>query len=189
MREREEWKPGNMLYPCPIAMISTRGKDNKSNIFTVAWTGTICTNPPMAYISVRPERYSYNAIKETGEFVINLVTDTLTFAADFCGVRSGRDYDKFSYLHLTERKVEGFNSPAIDESPVNIMCKVKDILPLGSHHMVVCDVVGVSIDKKYLDDNKKFHLELANLVCYSHGDYILMGKKIGKFGYSVEKKK
>ena len=189
MTKREEWKPGNMLYPCPVAMISTRGIDNKPNIFTVAWTGTICTNPPMAYISVRPERYSYNAIKETGEFVINLVTDTLTFAADFCGVRSGRDYDKFKYLHLTERDVEGFKAPAIDESPVNIMCKVKEILPLGSHHMVLADVVGVSIDKKYLDDKKKFHLEWANLVCYSHGDYMLTGKKIGKFGYSVEKKK
>ncbi len=189
MTEREEWKAGNMLYPCPIAMISTRGKDLKPNIFTVAWTGTICTNPAMAYISVRPERYSYEAIKTTGEFVINLVTKDLTFAADFCGVRSGRDYDKFKYLGLTARDVRMISAPAIDESPVNIMCKVKDIIPLGSHHMVIADVLGVSIDKKYMDDLGKFHLEWANLVCYSHGDYLLTGEKIGKFGYSVKKKK
>ena len=128
MNDREEWKAGNMLYPCPIAMISTRGLDKKANIFTVAWTGTICTNPAMAYISVRPERYSYKAICETREFVINLVTKDLTFAADFCGVRSGKDIDKFKHLNLTARDMTGISAPAIDESPVNIACKVKEII-------------------------------------------------------------
>ena len=189
MTDREDWKPGNMLYPCPVAMISTRGLDGKANIFTVAWTGTVCTNPPMAYISVRPERYSYKALIDTKEFVINLVTKDLTFAADFCGVRSGKDYDKFKLLKLTARDVDGMRAPAIDESPVNILCKVREVNKLGSHHLFIADVIGVSIDKKYMDDSSKFHLDWANLVCYSHGEYFSMGEPIGKFGYSVKKNK
>ena len=189
MKEREVWKAGNMLYPCPVAIVSVGGKGFKDNIFTVAWCGTICTNPAMLYISVRPERASYKTIVETKEFVINLVSKDLVYAADFSGVRSGRDIDKFDHLHLTKRDMDGVMCKAIDESPVCIACKVKDIIHLGSHDMFIADVLNVSIEKKYLDDVNKFHLDWANLVCYSHGQYLLTNEVIGTFGFSVKKNK
>ncbi len=186
--EREYWKSGNMIYPLPVVMISTKGSDGKNNIFTVAWTGTTCTNPACAYISVRPERYSYKALCETKEFVINIVTKDLTKACDYCGVKSGRDVDKFKECNLTPIDSKYVSAPSIKESPVNIECKVKDIIKLGSHHMFIAEVLGVCVDRKYMDDANKFHLEDANPVCYMHGEYFTMGEKIGKFGYSVKKK-
>lgn len=178
-----------MLYPVPPVMVSCKRGDEKPNIITVAWAGTICSSPAMVSISVRPERYSYDIIKESGEFVINLVTEKLTFATDYCGVKSGRDEDKFKAMNLTPLASQHVNAPGIEESPVNIECKVKDIIPLGSHHMFVAEVVGVTIDEKYMDETGKFNLNHSGLVSYSHGEYFELGKKIGKFGYSVKKKK
>lgn len=185
--EKQIWKPGNMLYPLPAVMVSVADKEGKANILTVAWTGTICTNPPMLSISVRPERYSYHSIVETGEFVVNLTTEELVFATDFCGVRSGKDVDKFSYLRLTKVNGDKVNAPLIKESPVNIECKVNRIEKLGSHHMFIADVAAVHADSVYMDENGKFDLSLAKPIVYSHGEYYSLGKKLGKFGYSVEK--
>ena len=150
---KQEWKPGNMIYPVPAVLVTVTDKAGKDNIITVSWTGTICTNPPMAYISVRPERYSYHMIRETGEFVINLTTQNLTFAADFCGVRSGRDVDKFDYLNLTRQKAAKILPPLIGESPVNIECRVTQCLELGSHHMFLAEVVAVHASEAYMDGN------------------------------------
>lgn len=186
---KQHWRPGNMLYPVPPVMVSCKRGDEKPNIITVAWAGTICSSPAMVSISVRPERYSYDIIKESGEFVINLVTEKLTFATDYCGVKSGRDEDKFKAMNLTPLTSQHVDAPGIEESPVNIECKVKDIIPLGSHHMFVAEVVGVTIDEKYMDETGKFNLNHSGLVSYSHGEYFELGKKIGKFGYSVKKKK
>lgn len=185
---KQSWKPGNMLYPLPVVMVSVADKQGKSNIITVAWTGTICSDPPMLSISVRPERYSYDILKETGEFVVNLVTKNLTSATDYCGVRSGRDVEKFEIMHLTPEKADKVNAPMIKESPVNLECKVKDVLHLGSHDMFIAEVVAVHVDDQYMDENGKFHLEKANPIVYSHGDYLTCGDKIGSFGYSVKKK-
>ena len=138
-----QWKPGNMVYPLPAVMVSCADKEGNSNIITVAWTGTVCTNPPMAYISVRPERHSYKMIRETGEFVINLTTEALAFATDYCGVRSGRDVDKFSEMKLTKEQGSVVAAPMIKESPVNIECKVREVQEFGSHHMFLADVVAV----------------------------------------------
>lgn len=187
--KKEFWKPGNMLYPLPAVMVSCQDKESKPNIITVAWTGTICTNPAMVYISVRPERYSYNIIKNSGEFVINLTTKELAKAVDFCGVRSGRDVDKFESLHLTAHPSEKVNAPYIEECPVNIECSVKEIKELGSHHMFLATVEGVHIDSKFLDDNGKFNLNKSELIVYSHGEYFDLGQKLGTFGYSVKKKR
>lgn len=184
MFEKEYWKPGNMLYPIPAVMVSC-GSMEKANIITIAWTGTICTNPPMVSISVRKERYSYNIIKENKEFVINLVTRDLIKQADFCGVKSGRDTDKFERTHLTPVKAKIVSAPLIGESPVNIECVVKDILPLGSHDMFISEVVSVAVDKKYIDNRGKFDLNKSGLTVFSHGEYYLLGKLLGKFGYSV----
>lgn len=184
---KELWKPGNMLYPLPVVMISVADSGGRTNIITVAWAGTICTNPPMVSISVRPERYSYPILKETGEFVINLTTRELAFATDFCGVKSGREVDKFRELGLTPLKAEQVKSPLIAESPVNIECKVREILPLGSHHMFLADVLAVHADEKYMDEKHKFHLEKAEPIVYSHGAYLVCGEQIGTFGYSVKK--
>ncbi len=184
---KEIWKPGNMVYPIPAVMVSCRDKAGHDNIITVAWTGTICTNPAMAYISVRPERHSYNMIKETGEFVINLTTKELTYATDYCGVRSGRDVDKFAELKLTKEQASQVNVPLIGESPVNIECKVVRIDELGSHHMFVAEVVAVHADKKYMDEKGKFDLSKAEPIVYSHGEYYSMGDKLGTFGYSIKK--
>lgn len=183
------FKPGNMVYPLPAVMVTCRGLDGEDNIITIAWTGTICTNPPMTYISVRPERHSYHMIKEKGEFVINLTTSDLVRATDYCGVRSGKDIDKFKEMHLTKEEAKVVDVPLIAESPVNIECRVKEIQELGSHHMFVAEVVNVNVDDQYMDENGTFHLSKANPLVYSHGRYYDMGKQIGSFGYSVRKKK
>lgn len=186
---KECWKPGNMLYPLPAVMVSCSEKGKRDNIITVAWTGTICTNPPMVYISVRPNRYSYDMIKNSGEFVINLTTKNLVKAVDYCGVCSGRDVDKFEKMHLTKEKAAHLSVPLIKECPVNIECKVAEIKELGSHHMFLADVVGVNVEKSLLDENGKFCINDANLVMYSHGEYFSLGELLGTFGYSVQKKK
>lgn len=186
---KEIWRPGNMLYPLPAMMVSCQKPGEKPNIITVAWTGTICSSPAMVSISVRPERYSYHIIKETGEFVINLTTEKLARATDYCGVRSGKDVDKFKEMHLTPGRCEGVNAPLIEESPVNIGCRVKQVLELGSHHMFIADVVSVEVDGAYMDQKGKFDLNRAGLMVYSHGEYFGLGKKLGTFGYSVKRKK
>lgn len=185
---KQSWKPGNMLYPVPAVMVSCQRENEKPNIITVAWAGTICTNPAMLSISVRPERYSYNIIKETKEFVVNLVTSDLVYATDYCGVKSGRDVDKFKEMNLHKSISKVVKAPGIEESPVNIECCVKEIKELGSHHMFISEVVSVNIDDKYMDKTGKFNLNKAGLVSYSHGEYFELGKKLGKFGYSVAKK-
>lgn len=187
--EKQIWKPGNMLYPLPAVLVSTIDQDGRPNILTVAWTATVCTNPPMLSISVRPERYSYRALEETGEFTVNLTTEELVFATDFCGVRSGRDVDKFAHLGLTPGKASAIGAPLIGESPVNIECRVNRIEKLGSHHMFVADVVAVHAGTEYMDENGRFDLSLAKPIVYSHGEYYSLGKKLGKFGYSVQKKR
>lgn len=186
--EKEFWKAGNMLYPLPAVMVSCGRAGEKPNIITVAWTGTICTNPAMVYISVRPERYSYDIIKETGEFVINLSNKKLTKAVDYCGVRSGRDVDKFKEMKLTAVPGEKVAAPYIAEAPVSIECKVTQILELGSHHMFLAKVEGVHVDKKYMDEKGKFNLNQADMIVYSHGEYYDLNKQLGTFGYSIRKK-
>lgn len=184
---KQLWKPGNMLYPLPVVMVSLADRDGKPNIITIAWAGTICTNPPMVSISVRPERYSYPILKETGEFVINLTTKELAYATDYCGIKSGRDVEKFREMGLTPLQGEQVKAPLIGESPVNIECKVRQIMPLGSHDMFIADVVAVHADEKYMDENHKFHLEKAEPIVYSHGAYLVCGEQLGTFGYSVKK--
>ena len=187
---KQTWKPGNMLYPLPAVMVSTADKAGNSNILTIAWTGTVCTNPPMAYISVRPERYSYHMIRESGEFVINLTTKKLARAADYCGVRSGKDVDKWKECHLTRGTASTLKyAPAIEESPVQIECRVKSIQELGSHHMFLAEVTAVQVDESYMDAKGKFDLNRTGLIAYSHGEYLDLGKKLGTFGYSVRKKR
>ena len=185
---KSNWKPGNMLYPLPVVMVSCAGKNKRPNIITVAWAGTICSDPVMVSISVRKERYSHDIIKESGEFVINLVTEDLAFATDYCGVKSGRDTDKFSDMNLTPIDMEGVSAPAIKESPLSLACKVCEIKELGSHDMFIAEVIGVMVDDKYMDENGKFELNDSKLVAYSHGVYFGLGQRIGKFGYSVKKK-
>ena len=186
---KEMWKPGNMLYPLPAVMVSAGDKAGNQNIITVAWTGTVCTNPAMLYISVRPERYSYGMIRETGEFVVNLTTEKLAYAADWCGVKSGRDVDKWKEMQLTPVKAGKLEyAPLIEESPVNIECKVTEIKELGSHHMFLAEVQAVHVDKKYLSQSGKFELNRSGLIAYSHGTYLNLGEEIGTFGYSVKKK-
>lgn len=188
--EKQLWKPGNMIYPLPAVMVSAGDADGNTNIITVAWTGTICTNPAMAYISVRPERYSYEMIRSTGEFVINLTTKDLVYATDYCGVKSGRDVDKWKEVHLTRGKAEKLRyAPTIAESPVNIECKVTEIKELGSHHMFLATVEAVQVDEKYLTAGGKFELNQAELLAYSHGSYLETGRELGTFGYSIRKKK
>jgi flavin reductase (DIM6/NTAB) family NADH-FMN oxidoreductase RutF len=185
---RLKWKPGTMLYPLPAVMVSCGDWDN-ANIITVAWTGTICTDPAMLYISVRPERHSYNLIKEKGEFVVNLTTKDLAFATDFAGVRSGRDLDKFEKLNLTKERANEVSCPLIKESPVNLECQVVEIKELGSHHMIIAKVLCTDVDSKYMDETGKFCLEDCNLISYSHGQYYELGENLGKFGFSVKKNK
>lgn len=184
---KEYWKPGNMLYPVPAVMVSCGREGEKPNIITVAWAGTVCSDPPMVSISVRRERYSYGIIKDTGEFVINLVNKRLARATDYCGVRSGRDVDKFQETRLTPQSSRYVKAPGIEESPLNIECKVVEVKPLGSHDMFIAQVVGVTIDNQYMDDKGKFSLNASGLVSYSHGEYFGLGKKLGTFGYSVKK--
>ena len=182
------WKPGTFIYPIPAVMVSC-GDFEKSNIITVAWTGIINTNPAKVYISVRPERYSYKMIKENKEFVINLTTEKLSFATDWCGVRSGIKYDKFKEMNLTKEKATVVKCPMIKESPVSIECRVTNIEELGSHHMFIADVLAINAEEKYFDENGAFDISKCNLIAYANGGYYSLGKKIGKFGYSVEKKK
>lgn len=182
------FKPGNMLYPLPAVLVSCADKDGRSNLLTVAWAGTICTNPPMVSISVRPERYSYDLIKMTKQFVINLTTEELAYATDYCGVRSGRDVDKWKECHLTPIPADTVDCPLVEESPVNIECHVEEIKELGSHHMFIARVTAVHVDEKYMDEKNTFHLNDSKLLAYSHGTYYSLGKKLGTFGYSVRKK-
>lgn len=185
---KQHWKPGNMLNPVPAVMVSVTDKEGKSNIITVAWAGTVCTNPPMVSISVRPSRYSYQILEETGEFVINLTNESLVQACDYCGVVSGRDVDKFAKTGLTPIPMEHVHAMGIDESPVNMECKITEKRELGSHTMFIAEVVGVTVDDQYMDETGKFHINESGLVMYSHGEYFALGKKLGKFGYSVKKK-
>lgn len=186
---KQTWRPGNMLYPVPAVMVSCGREGEKPNIITVAWAGTICSDPVMLSISVRKDRYSHAIIRDTGEFVVNLVTRDITFATDYCGVKSGRDVDKFHEMKLTPVTVEGVSVPAIAESPLNIACKVKQVLELGSHDMFVAEVVSVTVDDQYMDEKGTFHLNQSGLVAYSHGGYFSLGEQIGSFGYSVRKMK
>ena len=187
---KQSWKPGTMIYPLPAVLISCGENEQEYNLFTVAWTGTVCTNPPMCYISVRPERHSYEIIKRTGEFVINLTTASLARATDWCGVRSGRDYDKFSEMGLTAEAAAVVKAPIVAESPVSIECRVKQIVPLGSHDMFIADVVNVLVDEEYINpETGKLELERADMIAYSHGEYFRLGKAIGHYGWSVRKKK
>ncbi len=187
---KQSWKPGTMVYPLPAALISCGTSEGKSNLLTVAWTGTICTNPPMLYISVRPERFSYDLIKETMEFTLNLTTADMARATDWCGVRSGRDYDKWKETGLTPQPGVKVSCPSVAESPLSIECRVKEILALGSHDMFIADVLNVMADERYLDpDTGAFDLAASGLIAYSHGGYYPLGDKIGGFGFSVKKKK
>ena len=185
---KELWKPGNMLYPVPAVMVSCKSGNETANIVTVAWAGTVCSDPAMVSISVRPDRYSHHIILESREFVINLVTEKLTRACDWCGVRSGRDYDKFKEMNLHEYYSDLMETPAIEESPVNIWCRVTKIEELGSHDMFIAKVAGVTVDDAYMDAKGRFALEKTGLITYSHGEYYGLGKKLGKFGYSVKKR-
>ena len=182
------WKPGTFLYPLPAVMVSC-GTMEKSNIITVAWTGIINTNPPMVYISLRPSRYSYELIKKQGEFVINLTNKELAKATDWCGVRSGSKFDKFKEMRLHKEKANFVKCPMIKESPVSVECKVKEIKELGSHHMFIAEILAINSDDKYINDKGAFDISKCNLIAYSNGHYYQMGKKIGKFGFSVKKKK
>lgn len=184
---KRQFKPGNMLYPVPAVLVTVADREGNSNIFTVAWAGTICTNPPMLSISVRPERHSYHMMKETGEFVVNLTTESMAWATDYCGVRSGRDVDKWKETGLTPEKANVVNVPVIKESPVNIECRVVKVEELGSHHMFIADVVAVDVDEAYMDEKDTFHLSMAKPLAYSHGRYYGMGEELGSFGYSVRK--
>ncbi len=187
---KERFKPGTMIYPVPAVLVSCGKTEKEYNLMTVAWTGTLCTNPPMCYISVRPERHSYGIIKKNGEFVINLTNEALAKATDWCGVKSGRDHNKFAEMGLTPKKTDVIDSVYVDEAPLSIECKVKDEIALGSHQMFIAEVVNVLADRQYMDAaTGSFHLEDAKLIAYSHGKYFKLGEIIGKFGWSVEKKK
>ena len=186
---KAEWRPGNMLYPLPVVMVSVADEEGHDNIITVAWAGTVCTNPPMVSISVRPERYSYKMLTDTREFVINLTTEKLAFATDYCVVKSGRDVDKFKELRLTREKASHVGVPMIGESPVSIECRVREIQEYGSHSVFTADVLAVHVDTAYMDEKGKFDLASANPIVYSHGEYYGLGKKLGTFGYSIKKKR
>ena len=187
---KQTWRGGNMLYPLPAVMVSCANAAGEKDIVTVAWAGTVCTNPPMLSISLRPERHSYHIIRESGEFVVNLVTSRLQRACDWCGVRSGRDYDKWAECRLTADPAAQLELvPAIAESPVNIECRVRDVLELGSHHLFLADVVAVQVEEGLLDARGKLDLARANLTAYSHGEYFELGRRLGSFGYSVRKRK
>ena len=185
---KQMWKAGTMLNPVPAVMVSCKSNEGVENIITIAWTGIICSDPAMIYISVRPERFSYDIIKSTGNYVINLPTEKTAFALDFCGVKSGRDVNKFEHLKLTAEKSNIVSSPGIAECPVSIECKVKEVVKLGSHDMFISEIVCVNVDEKLLDATGKLQLNSADLICYNHGMYRTLGKEIGHFGYSVRKK-
>ena len=184
---KQSWKPGNMLYPVPAVLVSCRDKEGNDNVLTIAWAGTICSDPAMLSISVRKERFSYPMIKESGEFVVNLTTRDLVRATDYCGVRSGKDEDKFAAAGLTKGEAEKINAPIIMESPVNIECKVTQVIELGSHDMFLAEVVNVQVSEEFMDEKGAFHINDADLLAYSHGEYYALGEKLGTFGYSVRK--
>lgn len=182
-----QWKGGTFIYPIPAVMVSC-GTMEESNIITIAWTGILNTNPAMCYISVRPERYSHDIIKKNGEFAINLTTRQLAYATDWCGVKSGRDVDKFKEMKLTKERANIIKAPLIKECPVSVECKVKEIVPLGSHDMFVAEIVAIDADEKYIDEKGAFDISKCDLIAYANGGYYPLEKKIGKFGYSVQKK-
>ncbi len=182
------WKPGNLIAPVPAAMVSC-GTMEKPNIITIAWTGNVSSSPAKVSISVRPERYSYGLIKESGEFVLNLTTAALVRAADFCGVRSGREVDKFAQLGLTPLPAREVACPLVGESPVNLECRVCDIIPLGSHDLFLADVLAVHVEEELVDDHGRLRMDQCHLAAYAHGEYFALGKKVGSFGFSVRKKR
>lgn len=187
---KQQWRPGTMVYPLPAALVSCGESVERSNLLTVAWTGTVCSDPAMLYISVRPERHSYDIIRRTMEFTLNLTTEALAAATDRCGVTSGRDHDKWKENSLTPRPGIKVNCPYVDESPLSIECRVRSIIPLGTHDMFIAEVVNVLADDKYINpETGAFDLAAAGLMAYSHGGYYALGSRIGKFGFSVEKKK
>lgn len=188
--KKQQWKPGTLIYPLPAVLVSCGESEDEYNIMTVAWVGTICTNPAMCYISVRPERHSYPIIKKSGCFVLNLTNEAMAFATDWCGVRSGKEYNKFAEMKLTPVKAQKVNAPIIAESPLNIECEVVEIKELGSHHMIIANVVNIQADERYIDKGTdEFRLSDAKLIAYSHGHYYKLGEEIGKFGWSVRKSK
>jgi len=185
-----EWKPGTLVYPVPAALISCGSKENTQNLITISWTGTVNTNPPMLYISIRPERHSYDIIKNEMEFVLNLTTKDMAFATDWCGVKSGKDVNKFKEVNLHPIPASIVKCPMVKEAPINIECKVKQIVPLGSHDMLIAEIVKIHADEKFIDkETDTFDMQKAKLIAYSHGFYYELGNKIGKFGFSVKKKK
>lgn len=186
---KQIWKGGNMLNPVPAVMVTCQRPGEKPNIITAAWTGTVCSNPPMLYVSIRPERYSHGIISDTKEFVVNLVSSSMIRACDWCGVKSGRDCDKFKETGLTPIPSANVNAPTIDESPLSLECKVTDIIKLGSHDMFLAEIVSVAADERYCDENGRFLMGKADLTAYCHGEYYALGEKLGSFGYSVKKKK
>ncbi|AWI06963.1 flavin reductase family protein [Clostridium drakei] len=184
------FKGSAMLNPVPSVLITSQNKEGKTNVFTVGWIGTACTRPPMITAAIRPERLSYEYIKEAGEFVVNLPSKDMVRTVDFCGVRSGKNIDKIEHCNLTLEQSEKVKVPSIKQCPVSLECKVKTITPLGSHDLFLAEVLAIHVEENLLDENGKIHLEKANLICYSHGEYFsLNSKALGKFGYSVEKKK
>ena len=189
-KKRISWAPGTMIYPLPAILVSCGADEKEYNALTVSWVGTICSSPAMCYISVRPERHSYEIIKRTGEFVLNLTTEQMAFATDWCGVKSGKDFNKFKEMNLTIGAAEKVKAPIVLESPINIECKVKQIIPLGTHDMFIAEVVNVLVDPQYLDkETNEFRLSDAKLLAYSHGHYYKIGEELGRFGWSVRKKK
>ena len=187
---KQHWKPGTLIYPLPAILVSCGETPEEYNLITVSWVGTICTDPALCYISVRPERYSYDIIKRNGEFVLNLTNESMAQATDWCGVRSGKDYNKFKETGFTPQKGEKVNAPIIVEAPLSIECKVKEIIPLGSHDMFIAEVVNVQADSDYIDPvTDSFDMAKAKLIAYSHGHYYKLGEEIGRFGWRVHKKK
>ena len=185
---KQVWKGSVLTSPVPPTLVTCEHNGIR-NVFTVAWTGILCTQPPVTYISVRPERYSYELISESGEFVINLATEELTKAVDICGVKSGRKLDKFAHLGLTCEKASKVGAPILSQSPVNIECKVREVVKLGTHDMFIADIVALDVANELIDEKGRLALEKAGLLAYSHGEYYGLGKKLGSFGYSVRKKK
>mgnify|MGYP003530806784 FL=1 len=186
---KQNFKPGTMIYPLPAVLVSCGATPDEYNVLTVSWTGTICSNPPMCYVSIRPERYSYDIIKRTGAFVINLTNRDLEYATDFCGVKSGRECNKFEMANLTPQKAEFVDAPIVLESPVSIECKVVEVKPLGSHDMFIAEVVNVVVDDSYMQENGQLDMAAMNLLAYNHGQYFDVSNPRGFFGWSIRKKK
>ena len=186
---KQKWKAGNMLYPLPAVLVTAADRQGKANVFTAAWTGTVCTNPPMVSVSVRPQRYSHHMILETGEFVLNLTTEKMVRAVDYCGVKSGRDTDKFAAMKLETEPASEVKAPMIKDSPVCIECRVEQVLHLGSHDLFLAKVLAVHAEESYLDKGGRLRLGDAKMLVYSHGEYYGLGKRLGTFGYSVKRSK